>query len=142
MSIFSGISEVETSQGGVYFLPGVYKVRIERVLLKDGRLSRKFFIIDGKIVESSVADRPPGMRASQVIAMDKAPALRNIKEFMLAASGLEAAAVEEMTEQDWLDLCEGAVGEDQPFSGLELELTCRQIETKAGRDFTVHEWHG
>ena len=142
MSIFSGISEVEASQGGVYFLPGVYKVRIERVLLKEGRLNRRFFIIDCKILESSVEERPTGMRASQVIAMDKAPALRNIKEFMLAASGLGASAGEEMTEEKWIELCEGAVGEDQPFSGLELELTCRQIETKAGRDFTVHEWYG
>jgi hypothetical protein len=132
----------------VYFLVGTYKVEIEEVKLKTARDGVEVFIISAKVLESTNSERPAGCKASQVIKlrpdlMDTA--LSNIKQFLGTAMGI--ANPDLYVPEDGQDLAEFweqsfelAVSSDQPLEGLQLGLNCTNKLTKAGKDFTVHNW--
>lgn len=150
MSLFSGMGETKISKGGVYFLPGIYKVEVQKVTTNRSAKGRKdFFIVESKILESDNPERKPGMLVSHVIDIGNVMGPANIKAFLAAANGIDPRNDEEVQAalgvgRDGTDHGEQAalfaVSEANPLAGTILKLVCTEITTKAGNPFTKHEY--
>lgn len=133
MGIFSAVSTANPNGGGVYFLPGTYRVKIVACKSITTRMKENCFVIEAEIVNSSVPERAPGTKASQVINMKHDSAPGNIRGFL-------AAALNVPYEQVGEDEAEAAVSDLQPLSGTEMHLTCVMTTTKRNTPFTLHQW--
>lgn len=143
--LFQGLGKAKISRGGLYFQPGEYVVDIERVTtVRSQRDKKDFFIIEATIVESDCPELKPGMQPSQAIDIDNIMGFPNIKGFLAAANGIdpsdEAAVEEALGEDKAEEAAEYAASEENPLKGLRLRLTCFNIQTKKGSDFTKHVW--
>ena len=138
---FAGVEKAQVARGGVYFLPGTYKVEVKSVKLKQSRKKDDLLIIETLVLESDNADRPAGSCPSQVINFKHDAALGNVKAFVAAGLGLDATKDEaEVNAQVTGDLCNQVCSDDQPFAGLVLNLSAVNIETREGNEFTIHNW--
>lgn len=155
MGLFSKVADADVTGGGVYFEPGQYRVEIEAVkTVRSQRNNHDYWIVECLIKDSDVESRPAGSRASQVVDIGNVMGPVNIKAFVAAASGIDPeddeinekliAAWEELTGQELSieEICELVCDEkENPLGGLELDLECRTIKTRAkGTDFTKHFW--
>lgn len=156
MGLFSEVEKADITSGGVYFLPGKYRVRVDGVkTVRSSRNRKDYFVIECEILASDNDERKVGTHASQVIDISQIMGPVNIKAFVAAASGIDhndvddlnAALVEkwyELTDQEMTieQICETVVDEDvQPLVGIELDLECHTITTRAERKpFTKHVW--
>lgn len=143
MGYFGKMKEASMTGGGVYFLEGIYRVRLVKVHMYSGRKGDAFFIVEAEIIESNNPQRPVGMKCSQVIKMSQDAALGNIKAFLAAANGIDIdadGAMQVVQEEITEEVAELAVHASNPLAGIELKLQCTQIKTQAGNDFTRHDW--
>jgi hypothetical protein len=150
MGRFSGLSQVQVFGGGQYFEPGLYKVEVEAVKLRESHKDgSELFIIEAKILESSREDRPAGSTCSQIIkignGVQRQTALRDVKQFLAACLDIEdpnsyVPEDGESPDQFWENAAELAVSNDQPLKGSTLSLEAYHIQTKAGHPFTKHAW--
>lgn len=140
MGLFKGIKDAKANQGGLYFLPGTYKVEILRVSTMTSRKREDLFIVECEILESDCPDRKPGMRPSWVVNLKQDAALGNIKGFVAAANGIDPSNSAEVDEHVDEDACEIACSTDNPLKGTVMGLTCVNIKTREGNDFTLHKW--
>lgn len=129
----------------LYFAEGSYIVRIEKLLFKPNRNGRDMFIIETEVMESSNADRPVGCKPSQVIPMDQDAAWGNIKQFLGAVFGMADPDTyvpdDGSSVGDWWERqAEHVISDAQPLKGIQMKLVCTKIQTRAGNDFTKHEW--
>lgn len=154
---FGGVEDAKVGSGGIYFLankgpkftdgkkvdqftPALYEVEIKRVLTMTSRKKDDLFIVEAKIVNSDCPERKPGMTCSWVVNMKQDAALGNIKGFIAAANGIDPSDEAKTDEAVTEEVCDLAVGEDQPLAGLKVGLECVMIETKKGDPFTLHRW--
>lgn len=149
MGRFSNLAHIKTNQGGLYFLPGNYVVDLEAVKFMRSRKGVEMFIIETCVVESDVAERGPGSRPSQVIAIKEeilATCMGNIKHFAATVLGIEgdpdAYVPDDGTsvEDFWDEALEYIISAYNPLKGMRLRLNCTNIKTREGRDFTKHLW--
>lgn len=134
MGLFSKVNDASVNGGGVYFLAGVYKVKITAVKAVLSRMGENMFVIETEIVESDNAERRPGTKCSQVINLSKhESAPGNIKGFMAAALDVPADHITE-------DECDLACSEANPLAGTIMRLTCTITKTRRNTDFTIHQW--
>jgi hypothetical protein len=138
--LFSGVKDAKVGQGGLYYLDGQYKVEIERVFTMKSRKREDLFIVETKILESSNAKRPEGMRPSWVVNLKQDAALGNIKGFVAAANGIDPADVEQVDANVDEEACEFACSKENPLKGVVLNLECVTVKTREGGDFTLHKW--
>ena len=133
MGMLAKISEAKYSEGGVYILPGVYRLEVIKCIAKATRTGKNAFIAEFKILESTHKDRLPGSLCSWVVTLDKEPALGNIKQFISEAAGVPIEAVDEAG-------AEAIVAETgpspNPLAGYIVRAAAVDILTKAGRTFT------
>lgn len=154
MGLFANVQEAEISQGGVYFEPGLYMVRVALVKTqRSQRNSRDYFISEHEILHSNNPKLTAGRKASQVIDISNVMGPSNIKAFVAAASGVDPSApdVNDQLARVWADIvereltieeiCEFVVGGDNPLEGVTLFLEATEIRTRAGNPFTKHFWH-
>ena len=155
MGLFSGIAGAKVGQGGVYFVankgpghtdetpawePAQYRVQIKKIEVINSRKGDDLFIVEAKVLESDCPERKAGVSASWVVNLKQDAALGNIKGFIAAANGIDPGNEEEVNEAVTEEVCELVVGKDQPLAGDEIALTCVMIKTRAGKDFTLHQW--
>jgi len=163
MSLFGKIRDVDVGKSGQYFKPGIYKVRVKSVKVKDSQVgpAEKYFIVETEVLESNNPDIAVGAEKSQVIKMSNVMALPNVKAFVAAASGVDpnSETINEEVEAYWKkkleeqgviqptetvsfdQVCDLIVSNLNPLGGLELKLECATIETKGeGKEFTKHFW--
>ena len=143
MGLFDGIGNASMSAGGVYFLVGLYRVEIERVLTKRSRKGADLFIVETTILESNNSDRPEGISCSWIVNRSNDAALGNIKKFLAATQGLDPADPDnedQINEEVTADVVEFAVSDENPLEGIVLDLEATNIKTRAGGDFTLHTW--
>lgn len=131
MGKYSQIKEARTSEGGIYFLPGVYKVQVLRVKEGKTRKGDDFVVVESKILESSNPERPAGLDVGWMLMLKQDMAMINLKQFLQAALDEE-----NVTEDDVLE----AIGEDNPLAGLELGVQASTIQTRSGNPFTKVTW--
>jgi hypothetical protein len=129
MGIFGNISSATYSDGGVYLLPGVYRLKIKSCIYKKTRKGQDAFIVEFEVVESTNTERLPGSTCSWMVTMDKEPALGNIKQFI-------AEAVEQAMEAINEQIAEAVVAAQNPLAGRFVRCSAVNIKTKANRDFT------
>jgi hypothetical protein len=133
ITAFGGIEKSTFSEGGVYVLPGVFRVKVLACKYQRTRTQKDAFIVEMEILESSHKDRQPGSIMSWIVTMDKEPALGNVKQFVATAAPCSMDAVNE----------EGVlfiVSDKNPFKGRILRIAASEITTKAGRPFTKVKW--
>lgn len=152
---FGGIGAAKTFSSNPW-LPsnGRFEVKIEKCLINDGNKGL-FYIIEFEVEKSNHPQMRPGTVASQRIKKGTAAA-SNIKNFLLAAvvgAGLAETAEEaeeqlgceydkkgNVTKDLGAEVMEYSTSDDNPFAGTRLVVTTKDITTKAGAPFTVHNW--
>jgi len=155
MGQFASVNDATVTQGGVYFTPGMYVIKVLATKTsKSARNGRDYFIVECEVVESSnPADWPVGAHASQVIDISNIMGPVNIKAFVCAASDVnplaEDADAQVLTAWNtalpsaapWTfeKICEYAIAQNC-FEDVILDLECVNIKTKANKDFTKHLW--
>ena len=154
MGAFGGVQEATVTGGGVYFLPGRYKVNISACKVQSSKRNGKTYaIVEAEIVESTNADRGVGSRASQVIDLSNVMGPVNVKAFVAALSGCDPMApdLNARLEITWTEalgrkvtveqICETVFSEGGPAEGTELRLEVVEIETRGTKQpFNKHIW--
>lgn len=133
MSKFAGIRTAGTSQGGNYFKPGIYSVSVKEVKMITSRQKDDLFIVECEVLKSTHEDIIEGMTTSWVVNMKHDASLGNIKLFMAAALGESEDKIDE-------DTCDFAVSPENPLKNTLMELECVATTTRAGGNFTKHNW--
>lgn len=131
MGLFANIKNVKVTAGGVYFEPGSYKVRVNKVSQGKTREGRPFFVAEFTILESNNTARPVGSSVSWMVMLDKNvdTGLANIKMFASALFGISPDDVDEAG-------IEALVSAENPAQGKEVMAAAAMIKTKAQKDFT------
>lgn len=140
MSLFDGIEDAQVGQGGVYFLPGKYLVKVLKCITLKSRKREDLFIVECEVVESDVPERKPGSKASWIVNFKQDAALGNIKGFIAAANGIDPGDESAVNEQVNLEICEYVVSDENPLAGTLVGLVAVNKKTRAGSDFTLHMW--
>lgn len=147
--------QIQTPNGPAH-LDGHYALQILSCKLVDGEKGM-FFIAEGKVIQSDVDERPPGVTAAWTQRMNgttpgaKGVAFGNILEFIAAVLQVKGAGkISDLVTAAWAqavgqsatvqEIAEALVSGDNPFRGAMVSLTTSNITTKAGKDFTVHKW--
>lgn len=151
MSLFEGIADAEVFEQGNYFEPGgKYRLMVNRILLKDTQRSGMGFIVEFKVLRSSLPDKHAiGSKGSWFQGMtDKKVALPAIKEFMAALCKVNLnnpeekeefnSSIEEILKEATAEFEGGP--EKHPFHGMQVDLETWSKVTQKGNDFTVHKW--
>jgi len=142
MGFFANVNTADATSAGnrrPYFLEGTYRVRVVKCAAISSRTGIPFFIVEAEILESNHPERPPGMVCAQVIKMATDMGPINVKRFIAAANGIDPNS-NEANEQVNEEVCEYAVSDEQPLTGIELGLQCVNTQTQRGTDFTIHHW--
>jgi hypothetical protein len=142
------MGNVQVFGGGQYFEPGLYKVKVEAVKLRESsKDGAELFIIETKILESNREDRPAGATCSQIIKLgngvQRQTSMRDVKQFLASCLNIEnpndyVPEDGEDPDEFWANAAEAAVGGG--CNGVELGLEAYHIQTKSGGTFTKHVW--
>lgn len=136
-SKYDGIQNARYNEGGVYFLPGTYLVRVDKVKEGVTRQKKDFFVIETTTIESSNPERPVGGQQSQMIMMEWDNALGTIKNFASIAGDGDTSVPESEIDAASIELI---VSEENPLKGTVLRVTATNVETKKGGTFTKVLW--
>jgi hypothetical protein len=167
MGRFAGLGGVQVNAKSIFFLDGLYRVKILEVLYKR-TMKGDTFIINTEVLESSRPERPPGCRVSQVECCPKFPviALQNFKQFVAAVLGIEDSnayfaepkfvqvrhpadpsqlvtvleSAEQANDRFWSDAFELLVSDEQPAAGLIMDLIARDRHREGKTTITDHIW--
>ena len=134
MGIFAGIENVEVKQKSKYVTPGKYKCTVE--VVKHGTTNEEnkpYFLAEMKVVESTnLEDFPIGSTLTWMTMVNKYKNyfLKDVKNFVATAT---ASDMDEVTE----DVVELVSGEQQPLSGILMEVIAYESENKnSGKRYT------
>lgn len=144
------IDDASMTQGGVYLLPGEYKLKVREV--KNGTAQSQgwdFFLAEVEVVESNNPDRPQGAVCEWMVAFKNAQYqdtyLANVKNFLWAAfNGFDSSVTpEQITSKVWAL----AVSENQPLRDKYVACSAVDKEKKytKGEFFTrvtFQPWSG
>lgn len=138
MGLFGGIKNAKYSDGGVYILPGVFRLEIQSVIYKKTRKGQDAFIVEVKVLESNNPERMPGSLCTWMVTLDKEPAMGNIKQFVeVLVPGVNFDA---RTEQECDDIITNICSQANPLKGHIARAFGTNITTKANRPFTKVKW--
>lgn len=122
-----------------YFTPGEYLVEIVAIKLILRRKQKDFmFIAETKIIESEGAEaKPKGKLVAWTMKMHLDAAGQNIKEFLVAASGIDPANTEAVdgSDEDWDAIYLAALEDDQPFRGTRLRVSASNRTAESGNEY-------
>lgn len=130
MGNYDGIEKAQHNPGGVYVIPGVYRVKINSVKEKETRKGETAFIVELIVDESNNPQRAPGTFMTYMILLKHDSALGNIKHFCAAAWNIPEKDVLGAHPQAAIDEAK------QPLANIMLRLVATNTKTKAGGDFT------
>lgn len=133
MGAFAKVAGARPTEGGRYFAPGEYVVRLQAIKHIQTRMQKDAFVVETRIVESNVDKLPAKSECSWMVTMDKDAAPGNIVGFVVAATG---CTPEEVDEAGVLAL----VGKDQPLAGHFMRISAFNKPTRDGKPFTRVKW--
>jgi len=145
MGLFAKIKGAKGTEGGSYFVPGLYAVKIERCKEGKTRAEKPFFAAECKILKSNTEELKAGATASFFVLFDEYPelSLGNVADFMNAGmqayfiqNDVEAPANFEIDEE----IADDIAGEENLLAGIILEVEAYNKKTKQGADFTRFKW--
>lgn len=135
------LNQTKISKKGRYFSPGKYpKVRIDAIKLVKRRQNKGELFV----AECTILDKPEGElaqgpgRCSWTMKMELDAAASNIKELLVAASGIDPQdeAQVEAAEHDWDQVYELAIGEDQALKDALISIEAFNKSTDGGGTYT------
>lgn len=94
MGIFKNIKDKKATAGGVFYeakkdgTPGHYLSSINAVKIIENWNNEEFIILETKIIDSDVAERPVGTSPSVVLPVNNPMSLSNFKGFVMAVLDL------------------------------------------------------
>jgi hypothetical protein len=139
-------------KGGEYFKPGYnYHAVIEKCEWKDSRDGKAFVIIDFQILASDCPEQGAGRKPCCMINMSRDTGAGNLADFLRYALSRFAKITEDVDidpddDNYWKDILEdkttliSVLENDQMLVGTDIWLYTKPIKTKAGGDFTIHQW--
>jgi hypothetical protein len=136
MGVFGGVTGAKYSEGGVYLVPGVFRLKV--VICKHIKTgahtgSKDAFVAEFEVLESNAPQLPPGTLVSWMAMLHHTPAMGNIKNFLGAAIPEHVEKGIEIDES----VAEYAVNEAaNPLADRIVRCSAVNTKTKAGRDFT------
>lgn len=140
MGLFKSIESAKVNQGGVYFNPGKYLVEVIAVKTIKSRKNMDLYIVECEILDSDVADRPTGSRASWVVNLAQDAAMGNIKAFLAAANGIDPSDEDAVQREITEEVADLSYADENPVAGVKLGLQVTLVKTRAGTDFSRHFW--
>lgn len=145
MGIFADIKGKSGTEGGNYFVPGNYVVRIEKCKQGKTRSDKPFFAAECRILESDTEDLKVGSTASFFVLFDEYPelSLGNVADFMRA--GMSSYFVQNKMDPPGdfeidEEIAEEISGEENILAGTLISVEAFNKKTKAGNDFTRFKW--
>jgi hypothetical protein len=144
MSVFDGIEHIapESIANKQYFEEGNYIVQIESLFLYEKRLGGgKLFIAETLVKESDNPNIKPGEKRNWVQSLNMPSALPRIKTFLGVCMGFcSKSQIKEINSKINTQVCDKAVGPQNPFRGKVLRLECINRTSKMGKVFTQTQW--
>jgi hypothetical protein len=145
MGIFANIKGAKGTEGGNYFVPGNYVVRIERCKQDKTRMNKDFFAAECRILASDTEDLKVGSTASFFVLFDEYPelSLGNVADFMNAAmKSYFAQNSMQMPEGFEVDeeVADEISGEENILAGTLIAVEAFNKKTRADTDFTRFKW--
>lgn len=135
MGLFEGIENAESGSRVYISDTGNFVLEILKCSAGISKFKEeRFFGVDFNVVESTNPKYPAGSRVSWYVGLRKdTPALSNVKDFAATAAGVPSKEVDAAS-------IEMIVSDEQPLAGTKVKLATVLKKTKAGKDFTVHQW--
>lgn len=144
-SLFDGIEDAEIYERGVYMSGGFDgEVEILKTIQNRSRKGDDAFIVDMRIVSGGTQKDPNGAKRSWYVKHNDS-FHGNVKVWAAAIMGYESSDKEGIAEKvaprlKNLLLKAVANPEDNKFIGRRVHLVTATIETRAGGEFTRHDW--
>lgn len=145
MGLFAKIKGAKGTEGGTYFVPGNYTVRVEKCKEGETRANKPFFAAECRILASNCEELKVGATASFFILFDEYPelSLGNVADFMNAA--MKSYFIQHtMQIPDGFEVDEEIAneisGEENILAGTILDVEAYNKQTKGGTDFTRFKW--
>lgn len=139
MGKYDSIGDARVMEGGVYFEPGLFLVKIMAVKEGKTRKGDEFFVVECQIEESTHSELVAGKNVSWMVMMKQDAALSNIKQFTAIAGG-ELLGEEVPYEAVDGKSVEKLLSTDNPLKGTLLGADVTEIETRAGKPFNKVVW--
>lgn len=151
MGIYSDIGTAKGTEGGVYFLPGIFRAQIQRCKQTETRKGKPFFVAEFKILQSNNPGRAVGSSVSFMVTFDLGDKEMfrlqqgNVADFMrvgLAAYAKQKEGVTIKPEEVPLDeaTADKISNQENMLVGTIVDVEAFNKPTKAGTDFTHHRW--
>ena len=143
-NMFDNADQVTIFENSAYFQPGRYIVKINACKLITGGHKGDSFVIECTVLGSkSESDKAPGVGETAAQVWNASGQKRDLARstwfgFLCAAYGV---AQSDYDNAAWKAVSE-AVIEKGALNGTILYLECFNKITKAGNDFTKHNWGG
>lgn len=134
MGYFDKVEQTRSSKGGVFITPGRYVLDVNAIKIVENHEGRDFCAVELIVVESNVADRPPGLVVSWVQEMKNSMFLPNFKSFLMALFNRSEEDIDK-------ELCEMVSDERQAAAGW--RVACEAVSTltkKEKKPFTKLNW--
>lgn len=132
MGYFKGIEDAKTSEGGLYVVPGNYKVNILEAKVIESRKKIPFFCVETEVLETTNPERPIGTKMSWLVNLTQDSAQGNIKSFIAGVTGCSTDEVTEVLVEELLESGE--------LANTPAKINAFNVVTKAGKDFTRVQW--
>ncbi len=133
MGNYDGIGKAQVFEGGVYFQPGLFLVRVDVVKESKTRKGREFFVVECTILDSNHPELVAGKTVAQLIMLDQDAALSNIKQFAMVAGECSAEEVDGKSIQMM-------ISQENPLQGTVLGVEATNVLTREKKDFTRIKW--
>lgn len=144
MGLFSGLGKAEASINRRYDQEGVYVELIERVIKKDTRKNVTAIILEKRcllVIDAKGAAKPHaiGERCSHFMGNDKDSFEGNVKGVLTQLAGAvlgDDFNPDTLSDEEWVELANNMIGDEQPFGGLFVVVDNTTVTTKADKLFT------
>lgn len=153
MGVFAKLGEAEEFKDGIYFEPGKYLLKINRMKINQDRKKVDQFIAEFLIVESTSAKRPVGTTVDFLIKATNDYFFRNVKGLLRVAytalakeNDIEPPAFDTWTSQEqikkeWEKLADDAVASDSPLVGVTIAAHAYTHTTQKEKEITRVKFH-
>lgn len=155
MGRFSGLANISTNRGGIYFEPGEYVVALGQIKVIDGYTGTSF-VVETEVKESTNPTRGPGSTPSTAINISdpkrRDMGLADVKAFSAAVLGINdpdgynetprpGETQEAANDRFWEEAIEALASPQQPAKGMLMRVSAQQtVSQKTGKAFTRLFW--
>lgn len=132
---FGKVSEAKAQGSGNFIKPCDIIARIDKIKQGESRKGDAFVAIEMTVYHVFEGSHSVGENVTHMLMQKHDSFLGNWKGAIMGITGGDDSEVTE-------EASNAIVSDEQPLSNLIIRLGARNIQTKAGNDFTVVDYHG